>query len=71
MYVWYHGMYACPKLVALCVHNVHAPIVIELVQPFVIEVLGSSKWIVGAWLISACGKYLQLSMYGASHHLRT
>ena len=33
---------------------------------FVIEALGLSKWIVGACYLSACGKYLQLSMYGAS-----
>ena len=51
------------------VHNAHAPIVIKLdcfLQSFVIEVLGLSKWIVGACYLSACGKYLQLSMYGAS-----
>ena len=51
-------------------HNAHAPIVIKLdgfLQPFVIEALGLSKWIVGACLyLSACGKYLQLSMYGAT-----
>ena len=49
---------------ALRVHNAHAPIVIKLdgfLQPFVVEALRLSKWIVGA-----CGKYLQLSMYGAT-----
>ena len=65
----------CRAIVALCVctmhvHNAHAPIVIKLdgfLQPFVIEALGLSKWIVGACLyLSACGKYLQLSMYGAT-----
>ena len=41
----YISMYVfmCPELVALCVHNAHAPIIIELdcfLQPFVIKVLG-------------------------------
>ena len=54
---------------AVRVHNAHAPI--NQARLFStafchIEALGLSKWIVGACYPSACGKYLQLSMYGAS-----
>ena len=64
----------CPEIVAsssVHVHNVHAPI--NQARLFstafchiILEALGLSKWIVGACYLSACGKYLQLSMYGAS-----
>ena len=44
-------------------HNAHAPLVIKLDsfrQPFVIEALGLCRRLA---YLSACGKYLQLSMY--------
>ena len=59
----------CPEIVALCACIMRMLQLIKLdcfLQPFVIEALDLSKWIVGACYLSACGKYLQLSMYGAS-----
>ena len=49
----------CPEIVALCACIMRMLQLIKLL-------LGLSKWIVGACYLSACGKYLQLSMYGAS-----
>ena len=63
-YVWYVSRNSS----AVRVHNVHAPINQARLfsTAFYHRALGLSKWIVGACYPSACGKYLQLSMYGAS-----
>ena len=48
------------------VHNAHVPINQARLFSTCHRALGLSKQIVGACYLSACGKYLQLSMYGAS-----
>ena len=62
----------CPEIVALCVCIMRMLQLIKLHVTAFCQRL--SKWIVGACYLSACGKYLQLSMYGAelpgwSHNL--